>query len=796
MVKDWQEGKCFKANTFLPFLFCDILSLQIRFPSKGFVLLVMSARVLIIVLLFFAFNISAQRIDQKKTDLNSNGQTTQTTDDLLKHVSAAETYQIAGDLLNAASENRAILGIALQRVGNIAIEEGNYGDAVNLLNESLIYTDSAPNRTNLAVAYQRLSQLDKAIIETQKAISIDPDFFGGHYILGNIYFIKEDYKSALPELEKVFRIAPDLELANALVQTYLYLKQPERAKLLFEEIQIASGKDTAQLHLSFSQIYRKTNHPLEAEREIKRALAINPKYPKANFFLGFLILEQGGSERLADAEAAFEEELKLTPEDFYSNFFVGVVAFSENNHEKAIRYLQKALQLNSQKSEVYLFLAQSQVATGDLMEAEKNLRQGIVLEAREPEDNLQSRRTHFTLGRLLVKTGRREEGEKELNIAKELQAKSIQSARDEISQILGQVAKEPNKVVNPNGRVNLSPERVAEFTKFKAYLNEILARAFHNLGVIALQNRQTDDALAKFESASKWKPDFPGLDRNWGIVSFRAGQFDKAIGPLGRNLKANPQDKLTREMLGTSYYFNKDFANAVSTLKPIETTLIGNAELAYFYGISLIQMNRNQEAVPIFGKMAEIAQNNPESLLYAAQGFMILGDYARAVKELRTVVALSPRIAKANYFAGQSLIRLNKYDEAEKAFSRELELDPTDVLSKYHLALTLIERKIEMQRAITILEETIGLKYDYADARYQLGKIYLEKGETNKAIEQLEYAATEDANKDYIHYQLSIAYRKASRKDEADRELKRYQELKAANRKADSPMGNNANPRK
>ena len=107
--------------------------------------------------------------------------------------------------------------------------------------------------------------------------------------------------------------------------------------------------------------------------------------------------------------------------------------------------------------------------------------------------------------------------------------------------------------------------------------------------------------------------------------------------------------------------------------------------------------------------------------------------------------------------------------------------------------MTLIERKIEPDKTIAILEEAIGLKNDYADARYQLGKILLERGDTQKAIEQLEAAVSADANKDYIHYQLSIAYRKVSRKEDADRELKRYQELKNANRKTDSPMWNNEN---
>ena len=456
------------------------------------------------------------------------------------------------------------------------------------------------------------------------------------------------------------------------------------------------------------------------------------------------------------------------------------------------------MQLNTQSGAAFLFLAQSQLEMNDLVNAEKNLRQAILLEKGKPETDSQSRRTHFLIGRLLLKTGRKEEAAKELEIARQLQEKSIQSSKDEINLILGKVVADSTKATVDKSAVmvNLTPERSVELKKIRVYLSNILAQAFHNLGVIAVQNGQSVDALDNFAAASKWQQDFPGLDRNWGIVSFRAGNLNTAIAPLARHLKANPQDKLIREMLGASYYLIRDFGNAVLTLKPIETTLSTNAELAYFYGISLVQLKRNLEAIPIFSKIAESSQKNAESLLYAAQGFMILGDYARAVRELRTVVTVDPTIAKANYFIGQSYIRLNKYDEAETAFRRELELNPTDVLSKYHLALTLIERKIETDKAITILEETISLKDDYADARYQLGKILLEKGETNKAIEQLESAVTSDPNKDYIHYQLSIAYRKGARKDDADRELKRYQDLKAAGRKTDSPMGVNANPPK
>ncbi len=108
----------------------------------------------------------------------------------------------------------------------------------------------------------------------------------------------------------------------------------------------------------------------------------------------------------------------------------------------------------------------------------------------------------------------------------------------------------------------------------------------------------------------------------------------------------------------------------------------------------------------------------------------------------------------------------------------------------------MIERKIKTDEAVKLLNEAIALRSDYADAHYQLGKIYIEKGETEKADRAARNGGQiRTTKKDYIHYQLSIAYRKASRKEDADRELKLYQQLKAENRKTENlmPMGSNKN---
>ncbi|MDQ6787490.1 MAG: tetratricopeptide repeat protein [Acidobacteriota bacterium] len=741
----------------------------------------------------------------------TNNQNVQSKDDeLTRHRAAAETYQLAGDLPNAAIENQAIVGVALELQANLALKEGQTQRAVKLLNDSIEISDNADKRMNLAYAYTRSSEIEKAITEAQNALRIDAKNAQAHYLLGRLFYTKGDYAAALPELEKTIIGAPDFDSAYALGVTYLQLKQLDRAKLLFEELQTAVKTDKSGLHVLFGRAFEEAEYHAEAEREFKEALTANPKTPKAHFFIGYLILQYGGSERLAEAGKEFEQELLLAPQDFYTNFFLGVVASSESNHPKAIRFLQEAARINPKIGETYLFLGQSQIETGDLVSAEKNLRRAIELSPADKKD-FQLRRAHFLLGRLLIKSGHKDEGEKELAKAREIQGQMLESARDEVGKILGSVVGKTADVApvniaenqKPSSEINkqfaaekavLTARETAEIQKLKSELAEILAQAFHNLGVIAAQQSRFDEAVSKFTAASEWKPDFPGLDRNWGIVSFNNNQFDKAIAPLARHTKAHPEDLLTRRMLGVSYYLTKDYKNTAQTLKPIEANLAQDAELAYFYGISLVRLERQPEAANIFTRLADQNQKSAQARFYAGQGFVLVGDFERAVKEFRAVAALDSSVPQAHYNAGQSLIRLNRLDEAEKEFRLELQSNPSDESAKYSVAYTLLERKIQTDEALSLLREAVAARPDYADARYQLGKALIEKGSVNEAIEHLENAARAEPNKDYIHYQLSIAYRRASRASDADRELKIFRDLKEANRREKpSAMGAKAN---
>ena len=741
-------------------------------------------------------------------------------DKLARHLSAAATFQLSGNIERAGEENRAIVAIALARLGAIATREGQFQRAVQLLSDSLAARDDPDTRTDLAIAFMRLRDVERAVTEAHAALGLAEKNARAHHVLGKLLYMKADYAGARRELERAALLEPDLDAGYTLGMAYLRLKQIDRAKLLFEEMQTALG-NSAKAHLLFGRAYEETGFSAEAEREFRQALAIDDKTPRAHFYLGYVILQHGGSERLAQAREEFERELQLDPQSVYSNFFLGVLASNANDHSKAIRYMLETVRLNPRLGQAHLYLGQSQAELGEAG-AEQSLRRAIELTTDVAQNGYQIKRAHFSLGRVLLKAGRRDEAEKELAIARDLQAKSLEGSRQEVSGILGQVAKSTNEVTAPSQIAAAIPKRAtdskeigegsgaevllieespldteqsAKYQKLKNNLIEILAQAFHNLGVGAAQQGQLAISLQQFAAAAQWKADLAGLDRNWGIVSFRAGQYETAIPLLSRQVNGNPEDALARRMLGVSYYLTKTFRQVVQTLKSLEPTITMDPELTYIYGVSLIQIAEHKQA----GKLFEsLSAQNPKSALtrfYAGQGFAMLQNYELALKEFRSAAELDPKMLLVHYHAGQSLIRLNRLQEAEREFSAELLLNSADVTAKYHLAYVLLEQKQQIPKALALLRETVAIRPQYAEAQYQLGKTLIELGEVTEAIEHLEIAARAEPSKDYIHYQLSIAYRRASRTADADRELQLYREIKASSRDRELPgnMGTKQN---
>jgi tetratricopeptide (TPR) repeat protein len=447
--------------------------------------------------------------------------------------------------------------------------------------------------------------------------------------------------------------------------------------------------------------------------------------------------------------------------------------------------LVRAASLDPQSPDPLVYLGQLYNDTNRVPEAEATLRKAIALTTDVSRSEFQINRAHYVLGRILLQTGRRDEGEKELKISQEIRRQIPNPSKDQKAQKTASPIQEdaPGKMAE---RPPVSAADLKKAEQYSAQLAPQIADAYNNLGVAAAGRKDFAAALQLFHKAGEWNPGLDTLDRNLGMAALYANRYDQAIVPLQRHLQEHSDDVRARAALGLSFYTLANYPKTMETLRPIEKEVDADPGLSYVYAVSLVKTGDYTQGV---GRLKLLEASNPNT----AEIHMLLGDayadqgvYGTALEEYRKAIVIDPNQARTHFLTGLALIHQGGLPEAVQELRTALKLDPSDVQTKYHLAFALLQMQ-QKGEALPLLQEVIRQDPQHADAYYQLGKMQLEQGEAKAAISSLETGAKLKPGSDYMHYQLALAYRRDSRTGDAEREMKVYQELKNQRRGASQP---------
>jgi tetratricopeptide (TPR) repeat protein len=709
----------------------------------------------------------------------------QAPDPLNQHYSAAQTFQVGGDLERAEAEYHQVLALALQRVGNLlAAEKNDSEEALRLLQDAVAadpaYTDT---RVDLAVAYFRAGRLDKASAAAVEVVKADPHNVRALQVLGNVEFAQGNFAEAAEHLHTALDLQGNFETAYSLALAYLSQHKLAETKLLFDELLNDMGS-TPELHVLIGRAYRETGYLDESIREFKKAIELNPHYPRVHYYLALAYLAQGEKERFPTARPLFEQELAINPKEFFSTFFLGVIHLEDRDFPVAEEYLKKAVQLQPDNPDPLLYLGQAYFETNHPELAIQTLRKSIDLTTDPSHNHYQVSKAHTMIGQILVKMGKQQEAEAELKRSQELRTQAFQSDKERQDaqergqhELLPELQNGQEKPALLESRPPLSAADEKKSQELRATLAEILGNAYNNLGVIQARREQYAPAADYFRQAARWKPDLPGLDRNWGLASFRAQRFEEAAAPLASQLARQPDDAKARAALGMSYFMTDRFAKTVEVFRSLLANLPDDPGVLYALGVSLVRTGDSATAARAFQRMIEKNPNVAEIHVLLGQADADQNQYTPAIAEFSRALELDPKVEGAHFGHGFILLHEGKIDESVGEFRAELEAHPGDARAKYHLAYGLLMQQ-QKEQAFTLLSELVRDKPDYADAQYQLGKILLERGEVKAAIERLETAVHLDPTKDYSYFQLSAAYRRDGRIEDAQHVLEAYQKIK------------------
>jgi tetratricopeptide (TPR) repeat protein len=738
--------------------------------------------------------------------------------ELARRIAAAQAARKSGNAAAIGAANGRLAALALREMAQMRLLQVAYGQAIELYQRSLDFDDIPETHIDLAIAYLQANELDKSLAESAKALAIKPDDVRGQIVRGKTLMSKGEYAEAAKVLQRATesKSDADLETMYSLAVCYLQSKQsPELVAGVFKKIVERTG-DSGSLHVLFGRAYRDANDLPSAIVEFQRAIALNTRTPHAHYFLGLARLANNEWKVTPETNKEFLKELEFYPHDYLANYMVGFVASGERQYDFSDKYLGAAIKINPDWPEPYLYMGLNASARGDKTEAEKMFRKAIELTGKdESRSNFQIRRAYIDLGRMLVSSGRREEGEMYLGKARELQNKVFQHSQQNMATMalsggIGAAAAivplaaksetEAAPLVSTNvdpfarldaavvARANLTPAQLTAAEQQENRLRAVLALAFNDMATSEAVSGEYMAALGHYQEAEKWDAKIPGLARNLGLSAFKATNYPVAIRGLTISLQENPADVPVRAMLGMTYFATEKYADAVNTFKPLGTRGMQDGTVGYAWAASLTKLQEPAEAAQVLEEFQKPERPN-ETRMLIGQLWIDIGDYAKAVEAFHSLLQSNPQTRKAHYFAGQADIRWGHWADAEKEFKDELKLDPGDLEAKYNLGFVFLQQS-RVDDAAAIFEEVVKAYPDHARAQYNLGKIMLDRGNLDEAVKHLEIAARLSPESDYMHYQLQVAYRKQSRIADADRELAVYKDIKEKKRGAStSGMG-------
>jgi tetratricopeptide (TPR) repeat protein len=735
-------------------------------------------------------------------------------DELLRRVSAAAAARTSRDPFAASQANKQVISLALRQLAKLHMVLAMYPQSIALYQRSLDFEEVPDVHSDLAVAELGAGRQDDALAEANRTLAASPDNRRALIIRGRILMAKRQFHKAAESLSAAVQNQPELETLYSLGISYLSTRDPAdkpKAAETFARMIKLFG-DSGSLHVLFGRAARDAQDMPGAIREFERAVALDPRAPHAHYFLGLSKLAVNEWKPTPEIRIQFQKELQFHPRDYLANYLLGFIASNDRDYDVADRYLKTAAEIGPSWPEPWLYLGINSYAQNDAAHAEQYLRKAVQLTgADESRSNYQIRRAYVTLGRILSASGRAEESEVFLGKARNLQKKTMELTQQQISSVItegggtmaavvpldtsreSEIAPPLPANIDPFARMDaatfsetlLTAEQRAAVAEREKQLRSILGLAFNDLATSEAVRGEFLAAVGHYQEAERWDASIEGLYRNLGFAAFRMQNYPEAIRALNRALQSNPADAPVRAMLGSAYFANEDFAKAAQAISPLGARAMHDPVLGYTWAASLVRIGDLQQASQILEE-AEKGQLPPDTVLLVGKLWTDIGDFARAIASFDKALSLDPAAPRAHYFSGVAYTQWQKPSEALAEFHRQLELTPDDPETKNNLGYVLLEQGKSAQ-ADALFREVLERHPDNGMANYQLGKILLDRNDVSGAVERLEIAVHALPDADYVHYQLQAAYRKASRNDEADRELQLYKELKARNRQASIP---------
>jgi tetratricopeptide (TPR) repeat protein len=385
------------------------------------------------------------------------------------------------------------------------VKQGRYKEATTRFEETAA-TDpltadvaTVPARMSQGIAAFKQGRLPAALAHLQATIITAPNNGEAHRILGTIYWANGQPAEAVAQLETVIRLNPRderarLALADALVAQGRFA---DAERTLQAAIRAIPG--SGQAHYQLGKVSEAMDKPSDALRALEAAVKLTPVTGTDALYQAIGAMHS--IDRHFEAViAAHTERVDLSPNNADAHIALGEAYLKVDRGSEAQVEFLAALMIDPRRTDAYAPLGRAYLRMGDYADAEVAARRAVELDPTQVE-------ARYTLATSLVRLGRTDDGTRELERYRQMQADAEASQRREY-----EVAALMRAVAQSIGR--------------RAY----------------------EEAAARLRDIIRLKPTDPGLYDSLGLVLGNAGRLADAIEAFERALTLNGDPEVHRHL--------------------------------------------------------------------------------------------------------------------------------------------------------------------------------------------------------------------------------------------------------
>lgn len=283
--------------------------------------------------------------------------------------------------------------------------------------------------------------------------------------------------------------------------------------------------------------------------------------------------------------------------------------------------------------------------------------------------------------------------------------------------------------------------------------------------------KQNDIASAKKISQDIFSKE-PGYVENAAFLSslyLIEKEYENSIDVLTACIKQNPNNRDLKNTLANTYFRVGKHDQAEKEYKEIlerNPDVFSNySKLAMFY----VQIDKKDKAEAVLRNAIEVNEEDLQRKNVLVEFIQQTKGNQAAIEELKTLIAVNPRIGDLRLALGKIYFDENKLDDAEKIFKSaisDFSEDSIGVKSRVYLGY-LYMKKHNIDSATSVINEASMISPNDTEVNFFKAKLLLTKKDYEGAIISLRSVIKDDPEDVEAYFLLSAAYRGAGEEQQA-----------------------------